>query len=167
MNFRHLPLYCWGLAASLALIGCTPEAGRPGDPPKRVPVDESKPTILKDFSPKEARVRTVLFIDGENFGTELSNIKVYVGGKEAPVTGSNGKTITVMTPRRAAEEMVDDENGRASIRVEIYKADGETLHFNDGFAEKLNLKIQMNVGTLTGKKAPSPNQSSRVDGTFE
>jgi hypothetical protein len=166
MKFRHLPLLCWGLAAGLALAGCSPEGGL-GDPPKRFPVDETKPTLLKDFSPKQASVRTLLFIDGENFGTELSNIKVFIGDKEAPVTGSNGKTITAMVPRNSSEQLLDAENGLAAIRVEIYKADGKTLYFDDRFAEMLNVKIRTNVGTLVGKKDPSTGTSSRIDGTFE
>jgi len=168
MKIRRLPLLCWCLAAGLSLAGCKDDAGNPGDPPERVPVDESQQTLITDFTPKDASVRTLLFINGQNFGTDLTKIKVLIGGKEAPVTGSNGKTVVAMVPRNTAERIVDAEAGLslASVRVEVYKADGE-LYFEERFADSLGVKIATNVGTLTGKRDPSTDKASRIDGTFE
>jgi hypothetical protein len=166
MKGKFLPLLCWALVAGLTMVSCSKDVVDPGAPPERFPVDDSKTTKMTDFTPKDAAVRTILFIEGENFGTKLSNIKVYVGGKVAPVTGSNGKTITAMVPRNAAETMVDESNGLASLRVEILKDDG-SVYFDKTFDEQLNVKIQTSVGTLAGYKDPSTGQSSRIDGTFE
>jgi hypothetical protein len=169
---KRLPTFLLGVFASfgtILLASCDSDSGNPTDPVKRHPVDESKTTLIRDFTPKDASVRTILFIDGENFGTKLENIKVYVGGKEAPVTGSNGKTITAMVPRNAAETIVDPEKGLATstLRVEVYKADGQTIHFDETFEEPINIKISTNVGTLVGKRDPATGNSSRIDGTFE
>jgi len=167
MEVRRL-LLCWCLAVGLASVGCEKDAGNPGDPPERLPVDESQKTLITDFSPKDASVRTLVFINGQNFGTDLTKIKVLIGGKEAPVTGSNGRTVVAMVPRNTAERIVDVGQGlsRASVRVEVYKANGD-LYFEERFADSLNVKIATNVGTLVGKREASTGNSSRIDGTFE
>jgi hypothetical protein len=123
---------------------------------------------MTDFTPKDATARTIMFIEGDNFGTKLQNIKVYIGGKEAPVTGSNGKTVSVMVPKGTNESIADVEKGiaRASVRVEILKDDG-SVYFDKVFADSLSVKGQMSVGTLTGYKDPLTGQSSRIDGPFE
>ncbi len=156
------------ITAGFAIMGCTPDTSGVGDPPKTYPFDPNKETTLTRFSPRDVAVRTTLFLDGSNFGTDLSRIKVYVGGKPAPVISSNGKTIAAMTPRNAAERIIDAETGeaRSSIRIELLKEDG-TVHVEKRYVDSVDIKITTNVGTLTGKVDPATGLSSRVDGTFE
>ena len=50
--------------------------------------DPSKPVVISDFTPKEGGAYQKLLIYGENFGTDASNVKVKIGGKEAIVLKS-------------------------------------------------------------------------------
>lgn len=147
-------------AASLfvgaGITACTQSGGYEGVP-ERVPFDPGKQIVFSDFSPKEGSVRTLVFFDGQNFGTDLSRIKVYIGGQSAPVIGADGKTIIAMVPRRANE---------GTVMVEMLNEDG-TVFKEHTFDEKISIAISTQVGTLTGKIDPVTNQSSRIDGTFE
>src|SRR5690554_3035226 len=91
--------------AALVVIGfgvtsCSEDGGYQGPKPV-VSADLSSPVIFTDFSPKEGPVRTLVFIEGSNFGTDISKIEVTMGGITAPVIGSSGSIICVMTPRRS------------------------------------------------------------------
>ncbi len=88
------------LAIALAATSCSQEGGYQGAKPV-IPTDPSKPVTFTDFSPKEGPVRTLVFIEGSNFGTDVSKIEVIIGGVSAPVIGSSGTKICVMAPRRS------------------------------------------------------------------
>lgn len=47
--------------------------------------DPSKPVAISDFTPKEGGAYQKLLIYGENFGTDVSKVKVKIGGKDAIV----------------------------------------------------------------------------------
>lgn len=144
------------LLVSAGITGCAQSGGYEGIP-ERVPFDPAKTIVFSDFSPKEGSVRTLVFIDGQNFGTDLSRIKVYIGGEPAPVIGSDGNTIVAMVPRRANE---------GSVRVEMLNVD-DTVFLEYEFEDKISIAISTQVGTLTGKVDPATGQSSRIDGTLE
>src|SRR5690606_18185717 len=66
----------------------------------------NKPSVFYDYAPKEGAVRTRLYIQGENFGTDISRIRVYIGDKPLKVIGSNGTEIYCMVPRKTTSGSV-------------------------------------------------------------
>jgi len=61
-------LFLFSLGASLLSACNEKEMGSEFDP--------NKPVVFSDYAPKEGSVRTRLYIQGKNFGTDVSKIKV-------------------------------------------------------------------------------------------
>jgi hypothetical protein len=144
------------LAIGLGSTSCSEEGGYEGPKPV-VYADPSKPVIFTDFSPKEGAVRTLVFIEGNNFGTDISKIEVLIGGVSAPVIGSSGTKICAMTPRRS---------NRGDIIVRIKDEEGEVIKEHQ-FDDIFTLQSALLVNTLTGKVDPQTNSSSIINGSFE
>ncbi|MDR1337278.1 MAG: IPT/TIG domain-containing protein [Tannerella sp.] len=147
------------LVAGYGVVSCNEEGGYGGANPVQ-PADSSKPVVFTGYSPKEGPVRTSVFIEGSNFGTDISKISVTIGGVKAPVIGSSGSKICAMTPRRS-------EAG--DVKVSILDADGKVIaeHL---FDDRFTLYSTLQVGTLTGKVDPSKGENENsgiINGTFE
>lgn len=112
--------------------------------------DPSKPVVIEDFSPKEVAPNTRMLIYGQNFGSDLSMIKVLLGGVEAQVIGSDGDCIYCLVPQRADE---------GSVKVVI----GETETTID---TKFSYIKKTVVTTLCGKVGED-NEPKPIDGPFE
>lgn len=140
----------------LTSTSCNQDGGYEGLKPS-VPADPSKPVTFTDFSPKEGAVRTLIFIEGSNFGTDVSKIEVTIGGISAPVIGSSGTKICAMVPRRS---------GRGDILVKI-KDEGDKVLKEHQFDELFSLQSALLVNTLVGKVDPQTNYSSIINGSFE
>lgn len=52
-----------------------------------------KPIVLTSFYPKEGGARDKILLDGKNFGTDVSKIKVYFNNARASVVSSSGSRI--------------------------------------------------------------------------
>lgn len=144
------------IAIGFGATSCSEDGGYQGAKPV-VSVDPSKPVIFTDFSPKEGPVRTLVFIEGSNFGTDISKIEVLIGGISAPVIGSSGTKICVMTPRRS---------NRGDVLVKIMDKEGEVIKEHQ-FEDLFMLQSALQVNTLIGKVDPLTNSSSIIDGSFE
>lgn len=144
------------LAIGFGATSCSDEGGYDGA--KAIEYsDPSKPVTFADFSPKEGAVRTLVFIEGTNFGTDISKIEVLIGGISAPVIGSSGTKICVMTPRRS---------NRGEIIVKIKDEKSKVIKEHE-FEDKFTLQSALLVNTLTGKVDPQTNSSSIINGSFE
>jgi len=115
--------------------------------------DPNKPSVFNDYSPKQGAVRTRLYIQGENFGTDISKIHVYIGEKALKVIGSNGSEIYCMVPRRTT-------SGEVRVVIE----GNQTTDYT--FAEPFVYTSTITVGTLVGN-VDELGKSSIVNGTFE
>lgn len=144
------------LAVGFGTTSCSEDGGYQGPEPA-VPVDPSRPVVFTDYSPKEGPVRALVFIEGSNFGTDLSKIEVLIGGVSAPVIGSSGSKISVMVPRRS---------NRGDVVVSIKDANDKVLKEHE-FEEPFNLQSALVVNTLAGKVDPLTNESSIINGSFE
>lgn len=144
------------LAVGFGTTSCSEDGGYQGPEPA-VPVDPSRPVVFTDYSPKEGPVRTLVFIEGSNFGTDVSKIEVIIGGVSAPVIGSSGSKISVMVPRRS---------NRGDVVVSIKDANDKVLKEHE-FEEPFNLQSALVVNTLAGKVDPLTNASSIINGSFE
>jgi hypothetical protein len=134
---------------------CNDEGGYEGNKPV-VTTDTSKPVVFTGFSPKEGAVRTLIFIEGSNFGTDVSKIEVLIGGVSAPVIGASDTKICVMAPRRS---------NRGDVAVSIKDKTGKVVKEHQ-FDELFTLRSALQVNTLTGK-VDRDNNSSIINGTFE
>lgn len=144
------------LVISLAATSCSSDGGYDGAKPV-VPADPSKPVTFTDYSPKEGSVRTLIFIEGSNFGTDISKIEVVIGGIQAPVIGSSGTRIAVMAPRRS---------NRGDVIVRIRDVNDKVIKEYE-FEDLFDLHISLQVNTLVGKVDPQTNTSSIINGSFE
>jgi hypothetical protein len=144
------------LAAWAGSAGCKQAGGYEGMKPAQ-PCDPSQPVVFNDYTPKEGTVRTTMFIEGSNFGTDISKIAVTIGGKEAPVIGSSGSKICAMVPKRCAA---------GDGRVVITDAAGQTAA-DYLFDDRFTLHSSLQVGTLVGNVDPLTGTSAMNDGAFE
>lgn len=101
--------------------------------------DPSKPIEITDFTPKNGAARTRLFIYGENFGTDLSLIKVKIGGINAKVIGCNGECLYCVVPQRAFDGTIEVSIGVEGSTPVIAEATG-----------KFQYERRTMVGTLCG-----------------
>jgi sugar lactone lactonase YvrE len=90
------------------------------------PYDPSKPVNVENFTPDSGGMATKVFIYGDNFGTDLSKIKVYFNNMRAPVVGSDGKHIYAITPRQPGEEctlsvVVNDDSVAFTKKTYLYR----------------------------------------------
>jgi len=88
--------------------------------------DPSKPIEITGFEPDSGGMSTKVFITGNNFGSDLSKIKVYFNDVPAPVIGSDGKHIYTITPRQPGREnvisvVVDDDSTAFTKKKYLYR----------------------------------------------
>lgn len=61
--------------------------------------DPTQPLVATAFMPDSGRISEMVLLDGDNFGTDTSNIRVYFNSKKAIVLGSTGTRILALVPR--------------------------------------------------------------------
>ena len=75
------------LACCLLLIGCKDDKVDPDQ------YDPSQPVVFTDFNPKEGGMRTRLYIEGSNFGSDPTKIHITIGGEKTKTIGADGKNL--------------------------------------------------------------------------
>jgi sugar lactone lactonase YvrE len=100
-KLRWLLLPALFLAVIASFTQCAEEYGDPTVRKPVIPYDPSKPVEFTTFYPDSGGARTQMIIKGSNFGTDLSQIKVFVNGTKAPLIGSSGSELLVLVPARA------------------------------------------------------------------
>lgn len=144
------------LTLGFVTTSCSDDGVDPTEKEPLVQYDPSRPFVVDSFMPKEGAARTRLFIDGSNFGTDVSKIKIAVGGRDAVVIGSTGTRIYALVPKRADE---------GDVVVSIVGNKGDVVATKE-LDEKFNFISRTVVGTLVGKIDPATNTTSMIDGTF-
>src|SRR5688500_15540558 len=89
----------WPTLALVLLIVCACSKKSVTD--KGTPYDPSTPVTISRIFPDSGGVSTQLIINGSNFGTDTSQIKVYVNGHRAPLIGSTGSALYVLVPSKS------------------------------------------------------------------
>lgn len=102
--------------------------------------DPNKSVVLTSFFPKEGGARNKILLDGDNFGTDPSKIKVYFNNSRASVVSSSGKRIYALVPR------LPGDNPKISIVV-----GKDSLTYEDSFT----YHVQAQVSTVTGNGVKS------------
>ena len=100
----------------------------------------NKPIVLTSFEPDSGRIRDMVLLDGNNFGTDLSLIEVFFNSSKAKVVGSTGKRILVRVPRLPGDTCI--------LSVQI----GEQ---KEEYMQKFRYKVAASVTTIAGNGEPS------------
>ncbi len=113
----------------------------------RIPYDPKKPVKISSFAPDSGGIATKVIIKGDNFGTDVSKVKVFFNDKEAGVVESIGNMIYCVAPRLPGDTCeitvtVDDKSVTAKQKFMYY--------------------AQASVTTLAG----IPGATSVIDGTL-
>lgn len=94
---------------TLCLVGCK------DDGQEEVAFNPNKPIIVSDFLPKEVSTGSRLMIYGDNFGNDISKVRVTIGGEKATVISVKNKSLYCFVPAKAydgdVEISVFDNNG--------------------------------------------------------
>ncbi|MGN5956342.1 IPT/TIG domain-containing protein [Sphingobacterium lactis] len=130
---------------ALLFTGCKDEVSK-----QKAEYDPSKPIVLKSFFPLEGGARTKILLDGENFGTDLSKIKVYFNNAEASIVSSNGDRIYAIVPRLPGEE--------PKISIVIGK---DSVAYENSFI--YHTQAQVSTVTGNGKKNFKPGMLSEAE----
>lgn len=71
------------------------------DGPEETPAvhDPSQPLVLTDYYPTEGGYLDKIILNGSNFGSDPSSIRVYFNKKKAAVVGSDGNKMYAIVPR--------------------------------------------------------------------
>lgn len=110
--------------------------------------DPALPVEITGFVPDTGGYRTDFIIEGNNFGTDLSKIKVFFNDKEALLMNSKGNVIYCMVPKQPGEK------SKITIQVDEQKVTYENKEFV--------YVIRANVTTITGKAKESGNKDGKV-----
>ena len=116
--------------------------------------DPSKPVEITDFTPKKGSASTRLYILGSNFGTDVSQISITIGGEKAKVVGSDGGSIYCIVPPRSSE---------GTIELTVSSGDNKTTVVAD---EKFQYEHKTVVSTLCGYVSPTGEYEVK-DGPFD
>ncbi len=98
--------------------------------------DPTKPITLTSFFPDSGRISEMIIFDGDNFGSDPSQIRMFFNAKEARVIGSTGKRMMALVPR------LPGDTCEISVQIGDLKAT-----FGDNFFRYL---IAASVTTLAG-----------------
>ncbi|MEN6324386.1 MAG: IPT/TIG domain-containing protein [Proteiniphilum sp.] len=126
-----ITFWYWMIAglAVFSLISCNNENV------EKVVYDPNRPIELTSFHPDSGRIREMVLLDGENFGSDISNIKVFFNKTEAKVIGSTGTRILVLTPRMPGDTCT------LSLKIGTQEKTYE---------KKFRYKVEASVTTLAG-----------------
>jgi hypothetical protein len=113
--------------------------------------DPNKPIVLTSFKPDSGHIAEMVLLDGENFGTDASKIKVFFNQKEAAVINSIGTRILALVPRLPGDT--------CALSVEI---DGIRKEYVDSFRYKIAASVTTLAGNGNGPTDP-PDYSVGLD----
>ena len=143
----------WVVLALLTLIfaSCEDNDDATGD------FDPNKPVVISEFSPKEGGLGTRMLLYGENFGSDISKIKVTIGGQDSKVVGAKGKSLYCVVPAKAYD---------GDIKLSILNDEGEEIA-NTEANEKFVYQKKMLVTTFLGTMYDGNTKYDLKDGPFD
>lgn len=142
----------WMMLALLTLCftGCKDDDGATGN------FDPDKPVVISEFSPKEGGLGTRLLLYGENFGNDISKIKITIGGKDAKVIGAKGESLYCVVPAKAYD---------GDIKLSVINDEGEEIATTEA-SEKFTYQKKMLVTTFLGTMYDGNTKFDLKDGPF-
>jgi hypothetical protein len=103
--------------------------------------DPAVPITVTSFFPDSGRIREKIILDGTNFGSDPSKIRVYFNRKQAAVIGSTGDRMYAIVPRMPGDTCI----------VSVAMGDGQTLGFDSVVYEhRFRYRVTVSVSTVCG-----------------
>lgn len=118
--------------------------------------DPDKPLIITDFTPKKAGYGSNLVLYGDNFGNDLSKVKVTVGGKSANIISVKGQSLYCVIPEKAYS---------GHIQISVLNENGETIVSAEA-EENLEYERKWLVSTFLGTHYPISSDFVEKEGPF-
>jgi hypothetical protein len=100
------------------------------------PYDPSKPVLITDFEPKTGGLATQVIINGSNFGTDASKLKVYFNSKQAKIIRTIGDLAYLLVPKLPGDTCV--------VSVVMGK---DSLLYDEPFYYKTTVQVSTIAGT--------------------
>lgn len=97
------------LCCCLFVTGC--------DEGNKEKTQNSEALEITDFEPKEVCAGSRMTIYGENFGTDVSALKLKIGGIETPIQKFSDRTLTCLVPLHAYDGTIELTIGENSIKA--------------------------------------------------
>jgi hypothetical protein len=112
--------------------------------------DPNQPVVLTSFKPESGRISEMVLLNGSNFGSDPSQIKVYFNEKEATVLSSTGTRILALVPRLPGDI--------CTLSVEVGGSQRKS------YPGSFSYKIAASVTTIAGDgTSPNPPVISALD----
>ncbi|NDV64129.1 hypothetical protein D0T60_02575 [Bacteroides sp. 224] len=137
---------------SFCFVGCSDDNEK-----GEAPFDPGKPVVISDFTPKEGGLNSRLVIYGDNFGNDVSKVKVRIGGKESVVIGVKNQSLHCFIPAKAFD---------GDIEITILNDQGEELAYAEA-AEKFVYQKNVLVTTFLGTTYENNTKYDVKDGPFD
>ncbi|MFB5946534.1 IPT/TIG domain-containing protein [Albibacterium profundi] len=130
----------------LSFLSCKDESG------KTVPKshDPARPIVLTSFYPVEGGARDKILLDGENFGTDASKIKVFFNRAEASIISSSGDRIYAIIPRLPGKDP----------RISVVIGEDSVVYENSFI---YHTQAQVSTVTGNGEKTFTPGTLSQAE----
>lgn len=119
--------------------------------------DPSKPVVVTDFTPKEGGYGNNLIVYGENFGNDVSKVKVTVGGEQANIISVKDDVLYCVVPKGAYG---------SDVEVSICDDNGEQIAHGVADA-KFTYQKQWLVTTIAGQRFEDWNEAKESEGSFD
>jgi hypothetical protein len=142
-SFRKARQWIFALSAfMLVFAACEDDEEKK----KEIVHDPNKPVELISFMPDSGRISEMVILDGSNFGTDPSKIKVFFNSKEAIVLNSTGTRLLALVPRLPGDTCV--------VSVEI---NGKKSTYPGKFRYKIAASVTTIAGDGTNPSTPTLN----------
>lgn len=142
-----LQVFCF-LLLSLWILSCSDDEAGSG-------YDAGKPIVISSFLPDSGGVREKFVIQGENFGTDVSKIKVFFNKTEARILNSSGRTIYALVPRQPGD----------SCDIKVVVGDANVADSMVYGGKRFKYIVQASVSTIVGKEDAN-GSGGYVDGAY-
>ncbi|HMR18768.1 MAG TPA: IPT/TIG domain-containing protein, partial [Sphingobacterium sp.] len=117
--------------------------------------DPAKPIVLTNFYPTQGGAKDKILLNGDNFGSDASQIEVYFNNKQAAVVSSSGNRIYAIVPRLPGDDPV----------IKIVIGDKE-VKYDDTFTYKAQAQVTTVTGTGTKSFLEGTLNSANVYGKY-
>jgi hypothetical protein len=117
--------------------------------------DPSQPVTVTSFMPDSGRISEMVLLDGANFGTDTSNIRVYFNAKRAITLSSSGSRILALVPRLPGDTCV--------VSVEV---GGKKVTYPEPFRYKIEASVSTFAGNGNCNFIFGPIDKLQIDATY-
>lgn len=138
------------LSAILFLMACNEDS----DAIQKIH-DPLRPIELTTFYPTMGGAKDKILLDGDNFGTDISQIKVYFNHAKAAVVSSSGNRIYAIVPRLPGDNPV--------VKVVVGK---DSATYKDTFSYRAQAQVSTVTGNGTKTFTPGPLDQATVYGKY-